>query len=259
MLNGKAGNDGAGQPQHQRVDDPPEQAEGEQGERKRNELQEKAERGIDEPDHDDRNQRPAVTGDVNARHDLCDQPKRHGAQDPVEQHPHSPMVLTGRETSEYHFAMRISLIKTAPGAMQAMAGLEHYLKDCGLEKPLLELVKIRASQINGCAFCLDMHTLDARAAGETEQRLHLVAAWEEAPFFNDRERAALAWTEAVTRISETHAPDALYDKLRAHFSEKEIADLTLAIATINAWNRLMIAFRVPAGIYKPKSPQTTAS
>lgn len=135
-----------------------------------------------------------------------------------------------------------------------MAGLEHYVKASTLERPLIELVKIRASQMNGCAYCLDMHTQDARAAGETEQRLHVIAAWQEAPFFNDRERAALAWTEAVTRISETRAPDELFQRLRAHFSEKEIADLTLAIAAINAWNRLMTAFRVPAGLYKPRAP-----
>jgi AhpD family alkylhydroperoxidase len=162
--------------------------------------------------------------------------------------------MTRKLRAKYDFAMRISLKKTAPGILEAMAALEHYTRQSTLERPLLELVKIRASQINGCAFCLDMHTQDARAAGETEQRLHLISAWNEAPFFNDRERAALAWTEAVTLVSETQAPDELYQRLRPHFSEKEIADLTFTIAAINAWNRLMIAFRVPAGIYKPKAP-----
>jgi AhpD family alkylhydroperoxidase len=153
--------------------------------------------------------------------------------------------------------MRISLKKTAPGVLEAMAGLERYTKESTLERPLLELVKIRASQINGCAYCLDMHFQDAHAAGEDQQRLDLISAWQEAPFYSERERAALAWTEAVTRVSDTHAPDYLFDRLRAHFSEKEIADLTLAIAAINAWNRLMIAFRVPAGVYKPIAPAST--
>jgi AhpD family alkylhydroperoxidase len=112
-------------------------------------------------------------------------------------------------------------------------------------------VKMRASQINGCAFCLDMHSKDARAAGETEQRLYALDAWRETPFFTDRERAALAWTEAVTRVSETHVPDEIYETVRQHFTEKELVDLTLAIVAINGWNRLAISFRSVPGSYQP--------
>src|SRR5579883_1225620 len=126
--------------------------------------------------------------------------------------------------------------KAAPGAYQAMAGLQKYVNECGLEHSLLELVKLRASQINGCAYCLDMHSKDARAMGETEQRIYLLPAWREAPFYSDRERAALAWTEAVTLVSETHVPDDIYEEARRHFSEKELIDLTLAVVVINGWN-----------------------
>ena len=122
---------------------------------------------------------------------------------------------------------------------------------CGLESSLLELVKTRASQINGCAYCLDMHTKDARAHGETEQRLYALPAWAETPFFTDRERAALAWTEAVTLVSETHVPDDVYELARQHFNEKELVDLTLAVVAINGWNRLSIAFRSVPGTYQP--------
>ena len=132
-----------------------------------------------------------------------------------------------------------------------MAGLEQYARRSGLESSLLELVKTRASQINGCAFCLDMHTKDARAAGETEQRLYTLSAWHEASFFTDRERAALAWTEAVTRVADTHVPDEVYELARKHFSEKELVDLTLAVVAINGWNRLAIAFRTMPGSYQP--------
>jgi AhpD family alkylhydroperoxidase len=121
----------------------------------------------------------------------------------------------------------------------------------GLEHALLELVKMRASQINGCAFCLDMHSKDARAAGETEQRLYLLDAWREAPFYSARERAALAWTEALTLVSETHAPDDVYAEARAQFSEKELAALTMAIVAINGWNRIAIGFRSEPGSYQP--------
>lgn len=138
----------------------------------------------------------------------------------------------------------------ATEAYHAMAQLEKYLAGCGLEKNLRELVKLRASQINGCAYCLDMHWKDARAAGETEQRLYGLDAWEESPYYTDRERAALEWTEAVTRVSEGHVPDAVYQRVNEHFSEKELADLTWAIAAINAWNRVAIASRAPAGSYK---------
>lgn len=132
-----------------------------------------------------------------------------------------------------------------------MLGLESFVRQCGLEPTLLELVRMRASQINGCAYCLDMHSKDARAKGESEQRLYALNAWEETPFFSERERAALAWTEALTRIAETHAPDELYDRVRQHFSEKELVDLTLAIVAINGWNRLAISFRSVPGSYQP--------
>ena len=142
---------------------------------------------------------------------------------------------------------RIDLLKASPEAIKPMYAIEAYLKNCGLEHSLLLLVKMRASQINGCAYCLDMHSKDARAEGETEQRLYTLNAWRETPFFSPRERAALAWTEALTLISETHAPDDVFEELRAHFSEREIADLTLAISAINAWNRFAISFRVAVG------------
>ncbi len=146
---------------------------------------------------------------------------------------------------------RIKYTEVAPEGYKAMAGLEQYARRSGLESSLLELVKTRASQINGCAFCLDMHTKDARAAGETEQRLYALSAWHEAPFFSDRERAALAWTEAVTRVADTHVPDEVYELARKHFSERELVDLTLAIVAINGWNRLAIAFRTVPGSYQP--------
>jgi AhpD family alkylhydroperoxidase len=145
-------------------------------------------------------------------------------------------------------------MKTAPDGYKAMSALESYVRQCGLEHSLLELVKTRASQINGCAFCLDMHTKDARAAGETEQRLYTLSAWRETPFFSDRERAALAWTEAVTRVADTHVPDDVFELVSKHFSDKELADLTLAIVTINGWNRLAIAFRKVPGSYQPARP-----
>jgi AhpD family alkylhydroperoxidase len=147
---------------------------------------------------------------------------------------------------------RINYAKVAPGAYHAMIGLEKYLKDCGLEIGLIHLIKLRASQINGCAYCLDMHWKDLRAINETEQRLYSLDAWEECPFYTERERAALAWTESVTRASVDHVPDAVYEKVRAHFTEKELADLTVAIATINAWNRLSIAGRTTPGTYQAK-------
>jgi AhpD family alkylhydroperoxidase len=146
---------------------------------------------------------------------------------------------------------RINLVEVATDAYRAMASLEKYLANCGLEKPLRELVKLRASQMNGCAYCLDMHWKDARLGGETEQRLYGLDAWEESPYYTDRERAALAWTEALTFISDGHAPDAVYESVRKQFSEKELADLTWLVASINAWNRVAIALRSPAGTYKP--------
>jgi len=141
--------------------------------------------------------------------------------------------------------------KIAPGAYQAMRGLETYLHQSGLELSLLLLIKLRASQINGCAYCIDMHWKDSRANGESEQRLYGLDAWQESPYYTDRERAALAWTEAVTRVAETHVPDDVYEEVRPHFTQKELADLTLAVATINAWNRLAIATRAEPGKYQP--------
>jgi AhpD family alkylhydroperoxidase len=138
---------------------------------------------------------------------------------------------------------RMNFFEAAPDTLKALRALEAQIQSTGLEKSLIEIVKIRASQINGCAFCLNMHTEDARKRGETEQRIYLISAWRESPLYTDRERAALAWTEAVTLISETHAPDDVYEAVRAQFSEEETVNLTMLIATINAWNRLAIAFR----------------
>lgn len=145
---------------------------------------------------------------------------------------------------------RSDYAKVAPGAYRAMAGLEHYLHESGLEESLLHLIKLRASQINGCAYCLDMHWKDLKSISEPDQRLYELNAWEEAPFYSDRERAALAWTESVTRVAETRVPDEVYESVRKHFSEKEIADLTLAVAAINAWNRLAISARTVPGTYE---------
>jgi AhpD family alkylhydroperoxidase len=137
---------------------------------------------------------------------------------------------------------RMNFYQAAPDTIKAMMALENQIQSSGLEQSLMELVKTRASQINGCAFCINMHTQDARKRGETEQRLYLLNAWREAPCYTDRERAALAWTEAVTLIAETHAPDDVYNEVRAHFSEAETVNLTVLIGTINTWNRLSIAF-----------------
>lgn len=138
---------------------------------------------------------------------------------------------------------RTDFYTASPDAMKAMIALEVAVNKLGLEPSLLELVKLRASQINGCAFCIDMHTTDARKAGESDRRMHGVAAWRETPFFTEREQAALAWTEALTQLSTTHAPDADYERLQAQFTPKEQVDLTLAINTINSWNRLGVGFR----------------
>jgi AhpD family alkylhydroperoxidase len=146
---------------------------------------------------------------------------------------------------------RLDYQHAAPRALRAIMGLELYVRDCGLEHPLLELIKIRASQINGCAYCLDMHTKDARAAGETEQRIYLLSAWRDAPFYTPRERAALEWSEAVTQIGHGGVPDELYLRARERFSESELVDLTMAIITINGWNRLAIAFQSEVGGYQP--------
>ena len=146
---------------------------------------------------------------------------------------------------------RLNYSKVAPEALNAMLALEKYVHGSVLERPLYELVKTRASQINGCAFCLDMHTKDARKAGETEQRLYALSAWRETPFYTDRERVALAWTEALTLISENDVSDELYENVSKHFSEGERVALTMAIIAINGWNRLAISFRTVPGSYQP--------
>jgi AhpD family alkylhydroperoxidase len=147
---------------------------------------------------------------------------------------------------------RLDVQKVSPGAINALLGLEGYIRKASrLETSLLDLVRMRASQINGCAFCLDMHSKDARAAGESEQRLYALNAWSETPFFTDRERAALAWTEALTEISQDHVPDSVYDEVRKRFNEEELVNLTLAVISINGWNRLNISLRTVPGDYQP--------
>ncbi|MFA5468595.1 MAG: carboxymuconolactone decarboxylase family protein [Sphaerochaetaceae bacterium] len=150
--------------------------------------------------------------------------------------------------------VRINYSEVSPEAAAVLINLEKYIYSTGLEHSLLELVKMRSSQINGCAYCIDMHTKDARSRGETEQRLYALNAWREAPFYTDRERAALEWTEAVTKISEHKTTDAVYEIARSQFSEKELVDLTFAIVSINSWNRLAISFHSLAGSYKPEHP-----
>jgi AhpD family alkylhydroperoxidase len=154
---------------------------------------------------------------------------------------------------------RLDYRRFAQEPMKALLAIEEYLAHSSIEPQLLHLLKLRASQINGCAYCIDMHAKDARALGETEQRLYELNAWRETPFYSDRERAALEWTEALTLISETHAPDESYERLRAHFNEKEIVDLTYAIGTINIWNRLAIAMRAVPGHYQPARKSSAAS
>lgn len=149
---------------------------------------------------------------------------------------------------------RLNYSKVSPEGVEGISKLERYVRNSGLERSLLELIKLRASQLNGCAYCIDMHAKDARTNGESEQRLYGVSAWHEAPFYTERERAALAWTEAVTLISEDHVPDEVYEEARKHFSEKELVDLTLGIIAINSWNRLAVSFRSLAGSYQPEHP-----
>ena len=144
---------------------------------------------------------------------------------------------------------RIDLMKINPGVLQAMFGLERQIRKAGLDHTLLDLVRMRASQINACAYCLDMHSKDARASGETEQRLYGLEAWREAPYYSDRERAALEWTEAVTLVAETHVPDEVYERVREQFTEDELVHLTLAVVAINGWNRLNVAARSTPGGY----------
>jgi AhpD family alkylhydroperoxidase len=147
---------------------------------------------------------------------------------------------------------RIDPTKISPGAYRAMAGLETYLHSTKLEPELMLLLKMRASQINGCAYCLDMHSKDARALGETEQRLYGLDAWRETPYYSDRERAALAWLEAVTLVRDTHVPDDVFEEARKVFSEQELVDLTMVAVAINGWNRLAISFRMEPGKYQPQ-------
>ncbi|HUK25991.1 MAG TPA: carboxymuconolactone decarboxylase family protein [Terriglobales bacterium] len=146
---------------------------------------------------------------------------------------------------------RVEYGKSSAGAVHAMLGLGKYLHESGLESKLLNLISLRASQMNGCAYCLDMHWKDLKAAGESDQRLYSLDAWRETPFYSERERAALAWTEAVTNIQQGHVADEVYEEVRQHFSEKELVDLTLEVVAINGWNRLNIAFRTVPGAYQP--------
>ncbi len=138
---------------------------------------------------------------------------------------------------------RLNPYRAAPDAMKSLAAIQDYLETSGIERPLIELVKIRASQINGCAYCIHLHTRQARARGERGERLYLLAAWRDSPLYSERERAALAWAEAVTLVAQTHVPDAVFEEVKQHFNEAELVQLTLAIATINAWNRISISFR----------------
>lgn len=147
---------------------------------------------------------------------------------------------------------RINYGKLSRGGYEALNHLDQYLQECNVEEKLLHLIRLRASQLNHCAYCIDMHWKDLRALGEPEQRLYGLDAWREAAYYTERERAALEWTEAVTFVAETGVPDSVYERTREHFSEAELADLTLAVAAINAWNRLSIAARPPVGSYQPQ-------
>jgi AhpD family alkylhydroperoxidase len=153
---------------------------------------------------------------------------------------------------------RIEYDSFVPEIYKALMPLEHHVRKSGLEESLLELVRMRASQINGCAYCIDMHSKDARAKGETEQRLYALNAWRETPFYSDRERAALEWTEAVTLVTNGHVPDTVFEAVTQHFTEQELVNLTLAVTSINTWNRLSISFRVVPGTYQPQGSAATA-
>lgn len=146
---------------------------------------------------------------------------------------------------------RIDVRKISPDALKAMFGLERFIRSGGLDEKLLTLIRFRVSQINGCAYCLDMHSKDLRALGETEQRLYMLDAWRESPFYSDRERAALEWAEAVTLVAKDHVPDEVFKRVREHFSEDELVTLTMAVVSINAWNRLSISLRAVPGNYQP--------
>jgi len=154
---------------------------------------------------------------------------------------------------------RLNPYNAAPKAFQAMLAFSDYAKSCGLEQPLLALVELRASQINGCAYCIDMHTKDARAAGESEQRLYLLDAWRESPVYTERERAALEWTEALTKVTEGHVPDDVYQRVARHFTPEELVNLSMAVNVINSWNRLNVAFRTIAGGYQPAAAHAKAT
>ena len=156
-------------------------------------------------------------------------------------------------------SVRIDYRKVGSGALTAMQGLEQYVRNSSIEHPLLELVKLRASYINGCAYCIDMHSKDARLAGETEQRIYSVPVWRETPFYTPRERAALAWTEVVTELARTGVPDSVFEEVRAEFSEAELVDLTMAVVVINGWNRLSVSFRTEPGTYQPRSARAGAA
>ncbi len=146
--------------------------------------------------------------------------------------------------------------KVAPEGFQALLGFDDYVRRCGLEESLLELLRIRVSQINGCGYCIDIHTKDARAEGESEQRLYCLSAWSHTPFYSDRERAALAWAEALTQLRESPLPDDVYENARAHFSDKELVDLTMSVIAINSMNWLAVSFNAPAGSYHRDSAVT---
>src|SRR5690242_7367125 len=153
---------------------------------------------------------------------------------------------------------RINVFNKGQDAMAALYGLATYLENSEVEQSLINLIDFRVSQINGCAYCLDMHSKDLRAAGETEQRLYLLDAWRESPMYTDRERAALEWAEAVTLITQGHVPDEVYERVRAQFSEEELINLTMAVVAINSWNRLNIALRTVPGTYRPATAHSAA-
>lgn len=154
---------------------------------------------------------------------------------------------------------RIAYASLGPEPYKAMIQMEQYFHNCSVDTMLLHLVKLRASQMNGCAFCIDMHAKDLIAGGETVQRIYGLDAWREAPYYTDRERAALEWTEALTRIADTHADDEIYERVKPHFTEQELVDITWVIGAINLWNRMAISMRVKVGDYKPPTGSAHAS
>ncbi|HXE56520.1 MAG TPA: carboxymuconolactone decarboxylase family protein [Gemmatimonadales bacterium] len=154
---------------------------------------------------------------------------------------------------------RIEYTRVSPAAIAAVMGVEQYVRGSGLDPKLLHLVKLRASYMNGCAYCVDMHSKDARLLGESEQRIYSVPVWRETPYYTPKERAALAWTEAVTDVGRTGVPDEVYEEVRRHFDEEELVNLTLAVVAINMWNRLAVSFRTVPGSYRPAGYQTATS